>query len=202
MRITCVALCSIGMWAITWSYAQAAPTAVQPQTQELATSSNDQPSQTPSASSNKLQFLPASISEGLDVNLWGWLGYGLQKSDERSSYWDGQLQLDITKSFSERLAVSADVNFIDANDHMFGQLEQMFATMLLSDNCGTLLTVGKIQRIIWGRAAGLLESHWRHDELAIRCSAAGSGRHYADSAHRANGAEGAAISCQSVRRSF
>ena len=94
-------------------------------------------------------FSPRQIADGLDINLWGWLGYGIQKSDEWDSYWDGQLQLDITKSFSDRLAVTADMNFNDANNHQFGQLEQLFATVMLFEQSGTLLTAGKFERLLW-----------------------------------------------------
>ncbi|HET6247287.1 MAG TPA: outer membrane beta-barrel protein [Tepidisphaeraceae bacterium] len=109
----------------------------------------------------KLSFLPHQISDGLDVNIWGWLGYLQEKSDGWNPYWDGELQLDVNKSFGDRLAVTADVNFIDANDHAFGQLEQFFATTVVYEPAGTLLTVGKFNasfgvesRDFWNRSTG------------------------------------------------
>ena len=112
-------------------------------------------------SPGKLQFLPAPISDGLDVNLWGWLGYNYEQSDEHSSYWDGQIQLDLNKSFGDRFAITTDINFIDANNYRFGQLEQAFATLMLFEQSGTLLTVGKFNapfgvepRDFWNRSTG------------------------------------------------
>ena len=52
----------------------------------------------------KLSFLPRPLADGLEVNLWGWLGYYRERSDTTEFYWDGQLQLDINKSFGDRLA--------------------------------------------------------------------------------------------------
>ena len=75
----------------------------------------------------KLQFLPAPISDGLDINIWGWLGYDFEQADEHSTYWDGELQLDVNKSFGDRFAITADVNFIDANNYKFGQLRRRSA---------------------------------------------------------------------------
>jgi hypothetical protein len=111
--------------------------------------------------SDKLRFLPPPIADGLDVNLWGWLGYSREFSGGPESYWDGELQLDINKTFGDRFAITADVNFVDADNHMFGQLEQAFGTVLVSEKSGTLLTVGKFNssfgvepRDFWNRATG------------------------------------------------
>jgi hypothetical protein len=108
-----------------------------------------------------LAFLPPAIRDGLDVHVWGWAGYLHDSQPDYGDYWTGELALDITKSLSDRLAISADVNFIDDNNHVFGQIEQAFGTLVLFPDAQTLLTVGKFNanfgvepRDYWNRLTG------------------------------------------------
>lgn len=108
-----------------------------------------------------LHFLPATITDGLDVNVWGWISYLHDTNSDHDSYWDGEVSLNVTKSFADRFSVSVQGNFIDANTHAFGQLEQAFASLRLSESTNTILTVGKFnasfgveQRDFWNRLTG------------------------------------------------
>jgi hypothetical protein len=107
------------------------------------------------------KLLPPSVAESVDVNVWGWLSYLHSSEADYPSYWDADLAVDGTKRFGDRIAASADMHFIDANDHMRGWLEQAFVTTELSERSGTLLTVGKFNasfgvepRNAWDRLGG------------------------------------------------
>ena len=104
-----------------------------------------------------IKGLPEAIGDGLDFDVWGWLG-GLWH-DGGEHYWDGELSFSITKSFQQRVAVTAQLNLIDANDVKRAELEQGFISARLWDR--TIVTVGKFNanfgieaRDFWNRTTG------------------------------------------------
>lgn len=107
------------------------------------------------------KLLPPSIAESLDVNVWGWLSYAHSNSEYQSSYWDADLSLGATKRFGDRMAVSTDMHFLDANDNQRGWLEQAYLTVKLSERSETLFTIGKFNALFgveprnaWDRLGG------------------------------------------------
>lgn len=116
----------------------------------------------PEAVKNRLlDGLPPMISAGLDVNLWGWFSYLHNDQAEYSNLYDVELSLDVTKSFGQRIAVSGEGNFIDANGQIRGELEQGYVSALVWENGGTILTLGKFNsnfgveaRDYWNRDTG------------------------------------------------
>jgi hypothetical protein len=108
-----------------------------------------------------LGALPPSISEGLDVNVWGWFGELFNTQDENRNYWDVETGLGITKTFNQRVTLSAQGNFIDASRNLRGELEQAYGSALLWERSQTILTVGKFNanfgieaRDFWNRTTG------------------------------------------------
>jgi Putative beta-barrel porin-2, OmpL-like. bbp2 len=105
--------------------------------------------------------LPPALSDGLDVVGWVWLSDLQNNSHPRSNYHDELVSLEITKSFQQRVAVTAEGNFIDANGSTRAELEQGFVSTLLSTQTQTMLTVGKFNsnfgiepRDFWNRVTG------------------------------------------------
>ena len=95
------------------------------------------------------------------MNFWGWFGYLADDQDVNSTYWDIELAAAVTKTFNQRVTISAQGNFIDADKIVYGQLEQCYVSALLSDRTRTLLTVGKFNtnfglepRDFWDRTTG------------------------------------------------
>lgn len=108
-----------------------------------------------------VNLLPNPISEGLDIDAWGWFAFLKNNQRTDSQVWDGELSLAITKSFNQRVAISAQVNFIDANDAKRIEWEQAYISTLLSDEGQSLLTIGKFNanfgvepRDFWNRRTG------------------------------------------------
>jgi hypothetical protein len=108
-----------------------------------------------------IDSLPPAVNEGLDFNVWAWLGF-LYSSDASSrNIIDGQLSLDITKTFGKNVAFTFEGNLIDANNAYRAELEQAFISILLSDQTHTILTFGKFNanigleaRDFWNRSTG------------------------------------------------
>ncbi len=107
------------------------------------------------------KLLPPSVAANLDVNVWGWLSYAHSNAEYQSSYWDADIAVGATRRFGDRVAVSAEMHFIDADDAIRGWLEQAFVTVKLSEHDQTLLTVGKFNaffgvepRNAWDRLSG------------------------------------------------
>ncbi len=88
--------------------------------------------------------LPPAIGDGLDVNLWGWLGgYRNDQHYSKSNYYDAEFAIGLTKSFNQTVAVSAQGNFIDADGYGRVELEQGFISVVLNQDCGSYITIGK-----------------------------------------------------------
>lgn len=154
--------CRIAAWIAGWAVlvavlpcqaAEAAPTTA-PSTLSAADYGNDQAPRLES-------LLPPQVARTLDVNAWGWLAYIYSTQEDHRTYWVGDLSLGATQRFGERLAGTADIHFIDDNNHLRGFLEQAFVSAKLSESAGTLLTAGKFNagfgvepRNAWDRLGG------------------------------------------------
>ena len=106
-----------------------------------------------------LHMLPPSVSDNMELDLWGWIGD--LNTSEGNNYWDAELSVGITKSFDQRLTLSAQGNFIGANGVSRAELEQGYASALLSEQSQSLLTIGKFNanfgveaRDFWNRTTG------------------------------------------------
>jgi hypothetical protein len=106
-------------------------------------------------------LLPPQVARTFDINAWGWLTYVYSNQEGHRSYWVGDLALGGTQRFGDRVAVSADMHFLDDNNHLRGFLEQAFVSAKLSESTGTLLTAGKFNanfgvepRDAWDRLGG------------------------------------------------
>ncbi len=105
--------------------------------------------------------LPDSVSNGLDLEGWIWLGVLKNNQDHNNAPWDAEVSFSATKSFAQRVALTAQVNLIDANDYKRFELEQAFVTVKPFESQSTLLTVGKFNadfgvegRDFWERTSG------------------------------------------------
>jgi hypothetical protein len=92
---------------------------------------------------DSLSDISALQKIGLDLELWGWLYYGQAGQGDPRHTWGSQFQLDATETIAQRIAIAADPEFIDYDDDIRGDLAQLYVSGLLSEKCGTLLTVGK-----------------------------------------------------------
>jgi hypothetical protein len=114
------------------------------------------------AKSFKQQLLDAlgpSISEDLELDFWGWIA-GLHQPGNKD-YWDLVLSMAVTKSFDQRVTISAQGNLISANGDWRLELGQGYLSALLLEDCGTIFTIGKFnanfgleQRDFWNRPTG------------------------------------------------
>jgi hypothetical protein len=107
------------------------------------------------------KLLPRSIAQNLDVNLWGWFSWLHDSDSDESTYWNGDVAIGVTQRLGDRVAISADMHFIDDNNYMKGFLEQAFVTAQPWSSQPTLLTVGKFNadfgiepRDEWNRLTG------------------------------------------------
>jgi hypothetical protein len=122
------------------------------------------PDQTRESETHPFTFeslLPRSISQNLDVNAWGWFSYLRDDDRAEPNYWDGDVALGATQRIGDHLAVTADIHYLDENNHSRGFLEQAFATGQVSETTGTLITAGKFNagfgmepRNEWDRLSG------------------------------------------------
>lgn len=108
-----------------------------------------------------IESLPPAISDGLEVNLWGWFSYLHDSQRNKSNLYDIETSLDVTRSFHQGVAVSGEVNFIDANGVARAELEQAYLSALALPEMGTIVTVGRFNanfgveaRDYWNRTTG------------------------------------------------
>jgi hypothetical protein len=88
-------------------------------------------------------LLPPTVSDGLEFGGWAWVGAMHSDGAGEHNFYDAELSLDITKSFGQRVAATAEANFIDANGERRGELEQGFVSILANEDTTTIVTVGK-----------------------------------------------------------
>src|SRR2546421_2179512 len=70
--------------------------------------------------------LPASVSDGLELDGWLWLSDLQNNFHPPSNYFDAVLSLEVTKRFDQRIAITAQGNFISAAGTNRAELEQGF----------------------------------------------------------------------------
>jgi Putative beta-barrel porin-2, OmpL-like. bbp2 len=112
--------------------------------------------------------IPSKYGDGFDLNFWTWLQYQRANQDGPDSWWAAEFELDLTKSFGDRIAASADVQVIDESDEATVEIEQAFVSFLLSPQNGTILTAGKFNspwgiegRDYWDRLTGTVSLIFR-----------------------------------------
>jgi hypothetical protein len=99
--------------------------------------------------------------EGSPIVFWGWLSYLATPQAQESTFWAWEAELDLTHSFTDRLAASADIDFVDTNDGAWPNLEQLFLSMLFPEWNDAIFTAGKFnapygieRRDFWDRRTG------------------------------------------------
>jgi hypothetical protein len=104
---------------------------------------------------------PSLYGEGLEISFWGWLSYIASPQLEYSTFWAWEGEIDITKSFTECLAASADFDFEDTDDDAEANIEQLFVSILFPSHNDAILTAGKFnapfgveRRDFWDRETG------------------------------------------------
>jgi hypothetical protein len=112
--------------------------------------------------------VPRKYGEGLDLSFWTWLQYQRAGQDGPDTWWAAEFELDLTKSFGDRLAASADLQVVDESDEATVELEQAFFSVLLAPENGTILSVGKFNapwgiegRDYWDRTTGTISLLFR-----------------------------------------
>jgi hypothetical protein len=99
--------------------------------------------------------------EGSPIVFWGWLSYLATPQAQESTFWAWEAELDFTHSFTDRLAASADIDFVDTNDGAWPNIEQLFLSILFPDWSDAIFTAGKFnapygieRRDFWDRQTG------------------------------------------------
>ena len=82
-------------------------------------------------------------ADGFQFGIWGWLAYNSIPQANYDSFWAWETQLDITKSFTDRLAAAADISFIDTNNGAYVSVDQLFLSILFPDCHDAIFTAGK-----------------------------------------------------------
>lgn len=115
----------------------------------------------PSFKDKLIGLLPEPVSGGLEIETWGWFAYMRNNQDRDSETWDIELSLAITKTFDQRVTISAQGDFIDANGETRVELGQGYLSALLFEETQSILTVGKFNanfgvegRDFWNRTTG------------------------------------------------
>ena len=85
----------------------------------------------------------SGYGEGFEVTFWVWLTYMYQSDRERSTFWAWEVEMDVTKTFSDRLAGAFDVELVDTNSGARADIEQAFLSAVVFENEQTILTFGK-----------------------------------------------------------
>ena len=100
-------------------------------------------------------------ADGLQFGFWGWLGYEATPQDKVASFYAWEAELDITKSFSDRIAATADLDFYDSNKGAQVELDQLFISFLFPEWNDAIFTAGKFnapygieQHQFWERQTG------------------------------------------------
>ena len=96
---------------------------------------------------------------GLHWSGWGWASYLRTPQRDRSSFWAYEFELGVTKTFTQHLAASVEIDFMDLpGREVF--MEQMFLSVVLPNRNESILTVGKFNspfgvepRDFWNRVS-------------------------------------------------
>ncbi len=107
-----------------------------------------------------LGLLPPVVSDGLDISGWAWFSY-LHNDQSDNNFTDTLFSLSVTKSFAQRVAVSVEANYMNADGHWRAELEQLYVSIMACPDTQTLITVGKFNanfgieaRDFWNRTHG------------------------------------------------
>ncbi len=108
-------------------------------------------------------------ANGVQYAFWGWLSYENSPQAGLSSFRAWEAEMDVTKTFTDRIAVAADIDLYDSNrDYWFTwsgsaipHVEQLFLSLMLPNKNDTLVTFGKFntpfgieRRDFWDRLTG------------------------------------------------
>jgi hypothetical protein len=112
----------------------------------------------------------SAYGDGLQVSFWGWLSYLSVPQQKMNTFYAWETELDVTKSFSENISASADIDFTDSNNgaeqftrsgSAIVHVEQLFLSVMLPDKNETIVTAGKFnspfgieRRDFWDRVTG------------------------------------------------
>jgi hypothetical protein len=106
-----------------------------------------------------LRWLPPAVSEDLEIDAWAWLGALHQP--EHDDYWDADLSLAVTKSFDQKVAITAQGDVLGANGDWRAELRQGYISTRLSNKVDAIFTIGKFNanfgvepRDFWNRSTG------------------------------------------------
>lgn len=109
---------------------------------------------------------PAPADEGygtgygqdLQWGFWGWLTYWRIPQADLSTFWAWEAEFDVTKTFTEGIAATAEIDFVDANPEPKTSIEQLFLSVVLPHTQETIFTAGKFnspfgveRRDFWNR---------------------------------------------------
>lgn len=96
---------------------------------------------------------------GLQWNGWGWLSYLRTPQRDRSTFWAYEFELGVRKTFTQHLAATVEIDFMDVpGREVF--MEQMFVSVVLPNDNESILTIGKFNspfglepRDFWNRVS-------------------------------------------------
>lgn len=109
------------------------------------------------------------LANGVQYAFWGWLSYENSPQAGLSSFRAWEAEMDVTKTFTDRIAAAADIDFYDSNEYYWftwsggaiPHIEQLFLSFMLPDKNDSVLTVGKFntpfgieRRDFWDRLTG------------------------------------------------
>lgn len=99
--------------------------------------------------------------DGLDITFWGWISYLYSDNDNESTFWAWEVEMDVTKTFTPRIAAGFDIDFVDEEDDTEVEIEQLFLSTIVLPEHETVLTMGKFNapfgveaRDFWDRWGG------------------------------------------------
>jgi hypothetical protein len=100
-------------------------------------------------------------ADGLQFGFWGWMSYEATPQEREASFYAWEAELNVTKSFSDRIAASADLDFYDSNKGAQVALDQLFISFLFPEWNDAIFTAGKFdapygieRRQFWQRETG------------------------------------------------
>ena len=73
----------------------------------------------------------------------GWLAYEASPQDREATFYAWEAELNVTKSFSDRIAASADLDFYDSNQGARVAMDQLFISFLFPEWNDAIFTAGK-----------------------------------------------------------
>ncbi len=98
---------------------------------------------------------------GFELTFWGWLTYVTVPQEDESTFWAWEAEFDVTKAFTDWLAASADIDFVDTNTVARVNIEQLFLSILFPNLGDSVFTAGKFNvpfgiepRDFWDRQTG------------------------------------------------